>query len=151
MRALLALLLISLALQAPRTWSQNRIPTTILVEQLSNQPCGLTEDAITGRARLTLRQYGFTENENSNPYFYITFTSLELGQQCVGTITVEVTGFTLQDFGDGRMGWVSKAKKRGTVLARKGSIFSGSRYEFPSQTLDIVEAQVKNVLGEIEY
>jgi hypothetical protein len=151
MRALLVLFFTSLALQAPLAWSQNRIPTEILVEELSDEPCGLTKDAISGRARLILRQYGFTETETSNPYFYITVTSFELGQQCVGEITVEVTGLTAQDIGDGKMGWVSKAKGRMTVLARAGYIFSVPRYDASSKILDSVEAQIKNALSEIEY
>jgi hypothetical protein len=151
MRALFALLLISLALQAPLMWSQNRIPTQILVEDLSPEPCGLTRDAISGRARLALRQYGFTETENTNPYFYIVINTIELQGQCVGHIRVEVTGFSAQDFGDGRMGWVSKSASRRTVFARAGSIFTSPRYAFPAMALDNVEAQVKNALGEIEY
>jgi hypothetical protein len=64
---------------------------------------------------------------------------------------VEVSGFAAQDFGDGSMGWVSKAKTRETILARAGAIFTYPRHEFPSNVLDAVEAQVKNVLGKVEY
>jgi len=150
-KILITLLLISLTLQAPLSWSQNRIPTQILVEKLSDEPCGLTEDAVAGRATLTLRQYGFTKTESSNPYFYIAINSLELGQQCVGDITVEVTGYDAQDFGGVGMGWVSKAKTRETDLASASAIFSYPRYAFPSMALDSVEAQIKKVLGKIEY
>jgi hypothetical protein len=151
MKALLAVVFILLASQGPLTWSQNPIPTQILVEKLSDEPCGLTEDAISGRVRLTLRQYGFTETKYSNPYFYVRVTSLEIGQQCVGEVTVEISGFTAQDFSEGGVGWVSKAKSRETVLASSSSITTYPRYVFASTVLDSVEARVKKVLGEIQY
>ena len=151
MKARITLLFVFLVLQAPLTWSQNRIPIKIVVEDLGDQPCGLTKDDIRGRAKLTLRQYGFTEAEDGRPVIYISATFLELGQQCVGHILVKIQGYTEEDFGDGRMGWVKKAGSRKTVLAWKGVIFSSPRYEFSSMTLDSLETQVKTLLGEIEY
>lgn len=151
MRTLTRVLIIYLALQASLAWSQSRIPIQILVEGLGKQPCGLTKAAISGRVKLTLRQYGFTETENSNPYIYVNFNSLELDQQCMGTLKMEVIGYTAQDFSNGTLGWVKKADSRFTVFATSANIFTYPRYEFPARVLDIVEAQVKTVLGEIEY
>ena len=151
MRIPTALLFIFLALQVPLTWSQNRIPIQILVEEVSEQPCGLTKDAISGRARLTLRQYGFTETKDSNPLFYISINSLELGQQCVGSIKVEVLGYAPQDTSGGRLGWVSKAKTRETVLAFRGHLMAYPRYEFSDRALNQTEAILKRVLSDIEY
>lgn len=151
MKARITLLFVFLVLQAPLTWSQNRIPIQILVESLGDQPCGLTKDAISGRARLTLRQYGFTETATSSPYIYINFNSLELGQQCVGNLTMEVAAYTAQDLANGSMGWVKKSELRFTSLATTGNIFTYPRYDFASKTLDTVENQIKTVLGKIEY
>lgn len=151
MRAVIGLLLIMTSLLTTPTWAQNRIPIEILVEDLSPEPCGLTTDAIKGRARLALRQYGFIETEDSIPYFYITVNSLEIEGQCVGHIRVEIRGWTEQDLGNDGMGWVTKAEGRGTILARAGSIFTYPRYKFPSMALDNVETQVKSALARIEY
>ena len=151
MKARITLLFFFLVLQAPLTWSQNQIPIKIIVEHLNDKPCGLTTDEIRGRAKLTLRQYGLTEAEDGTPNIYIAATTLELGQHCVGFISVEITGYTSADFGDGRMGWLKKAKRRKTVLESQGVIFSSPRYAFSSMALDSVETQVKIVLGRIEY
>ena len=138
-------------LLASPAWAQNRIPIQILVEELSDEPCGLTTDAISGRVRLTLRQYGFTEITDSDPFIYIKLNSLELGSQCIGDSDIEIVGFTAQDLDREKHGWVKKAATRRTVLARAGNIFTYPRYEFPAKALNTVEAQVKTVLGKIEY
>jgi hypothetical protein len=151
MKARITLLFIFLAPQAPLTWAQNQIPINITVEDLGDQPCGLTKHEIKGRAKLTLRQYGFTEAENGRPLIYISPIFLELGQQCVGHISVQIQGYTSEDLGDGRMGWVKKAGLRKTVLAYEGVIFSSPRYAFSSMALDSLETHLKKLLGEIEY
>ena len=108
MRTLAILLLVSLVLQSPQAWSQNQIPIQITVEDLSEQPCGLTRDEISGRVKLTLRQYGFTEAKRSTPYIYVNLNSVELDQRCVGSLRMEVIGYTAQDFANGSLGWVKK-------------------------------------------
>lgn len=151
MNTRIAFVLFLTALYTPSAFSYERVSIQIIIEDLRDNSCGLTEQSLLRRTKLTLRQYNIHETDYSNPYLYVNANVMESEQICFASIEISIRGFSLEDFEDGGMGWVTKAPSRYTVLQEDGAIFSAPPHEFTSFALNNLERNLKEALGGVEF
>lgn len=116
--------------------------------------CGLSEDAITSQAVLTLRANGvLPAGEITNPFLNINVTVARAANSiCIVNIAVRVEGFTTEDLSNAPFGGFEPRRGRVTILCEGGEVLSHHLTANPGRAiLEAIESDIKTCLGKLNY